>query len=80
MTQTELLPVIVILAAVVSLFAAVGISSVNAQNMTGNETGGNMTNATAGGNMTNATAGGNMTNATAGGNMTSPSPLLPPVK
>ncbi len=55
----------------VSLFAAVGISSANAQNVTGNATGGNMT---------NATAGGNMTNATAGGNMTSPSPLLPPVK
>ena len=52
MTQTKLLPVIFFLAAIVSLFAAVGISSVNAQNMTGNATGGNMTNATAGGNMT----------------------------
>ena len=63
------LPIIVILAAIVSLSAAVGISSVNAQNMTGNQTGGNMTagNMTAGANMTNATAGG-------AGNMTSPTP------
>jgi hypothetical protein len=73
MTRKWTLPIIVILAAVVSLSAAVGISSVNAQNMTGNQTGGNMTNATAGGNMTNATAGG-------GANMTSPSPILPPIK
>jgi hypothetical protein len=40
---------IVILATVVSLSAAVaGVVSVNAQNMSGNATGGNMTNATAG--------------------------------
>jgi hypothetical protein len=65
-TQKCTLPVVVILAAILSLFAAVGISSVNAQNMTGNATGGNMT------------AGGNMTNATAGpSNMTSPTPVAP---
>lgn len=44
-----------VLAAVISLFAAIGISSANAQTMMGNETGTNMTN------MSNATMGGNMT-------------------
>jgi hypothetical protein len=47
-----LLPVLV---AVVSLFAAIGVSSASAQSMMGNETGSNMTS------MSNATTGGNMT-------------------
>jgi hypothetical protein len=70
-TQKYTLAIVAILAAIVSLSAAVGINSVTAQNMTGNETGGNMTAAT---NMTNATAGGNMTDT---GNMTvtSPTPI-----
>ena len=47
---------VAIFAAVVSLAAAVEVAPVNAQNMTGNATGGNMTNATAaGGNMTSST-------------------------
>jgi hypothetical protein len=45
-------------AAVVSLIAAIGISSANAQTMMGNETGTNMTSAT---NMSNTTVGGTMT-------------------
>jgi hypothetical protein len=45
-------------AAVVSLIAAIGISSANAQTMMGNETGTNMTSAT---NMSNTTMGGTMT-------------------
>jgi hypothetical protein len=67
MSKPKVLPVIVTLAAIISIFAAARISTVNAQNMTGNQTGGNMT----AGNMT---AGTNMTNATAGsaGNMTTP--------
>jgi hypothetical protein len=71
MTQKHTLLILAILAAIVSLSAAVGINSVTAQNMTGNETGGNMTAVT---NMTNATAGGNMTDT---GNMTTtfPTPL-----
>ena len=44
-----------VLAGVVSLFAAIGISSANAQVMMGNETGTNITS------MSNATMGGNMT-------------------
>lgn len=68
--QEQIFLAIGILAAIVSLSAAfvlaAGMASVNAQNMSGNATGGNMT---AGGNMTNATAGG--------GNMTSP-PLTSP--
>jgi hypothetical protein len=47
--------VLPVLVAVVSLFGAIGISSANAQTMMGNETGTNMTN------MSNATMGGNMT-------------------
>ncbi|HEX9320009.1 MAG TPA: hypothetical protein VF884_13835 [Nitrososphaeraceae archaeon] len=68
-TKSKVLPAIVTLAAIISLFAAAGSGIVNAQNMTGNQTGGNMTagNMTAGANMTNATAGG-------AGNMTSPTP------
>jgi hypothetical protein len=65
MSTQKFLPVIIVLAATMSLFAAGAIvSSVSAQNMTGgNMTGGNMT----GGNMTGGNmTGGNMT----GGNMT----------
>jgi uncharacterized protein YjbI with pentapeptide repeats len=59
MMRKEIIFIFPILAAVIpSLTAAIGVTSDNAQNLTGNETGGNMT----GGNMT----GGNMT----GGNMT----------
>jgi len=47
--------ILLVLAAVVSLFAAIGVSSANAQSMMGNETGSNMTS------MSNATMGGNMT-------------------
>jgi hypothetical protein len=71
--REQILLVIAILSAIVSTSAVVGMASVNAQNMTGNATGGNMTNATAGvGNMTNATAGV--------GNMTSPSPSPTPTQ
>ncbi len=71
MTLKRTIPVIIALAAVISLFAALEISSVNAQNITGNETGGNMT---AGGNMTNTTAGGNMTSPLAPTTTPSPTP------
>lgn len=64
--RKQIFLVIGILAAIVSLSGVAGLTEVNAQNMSGNVTGGNMT---AGGNMTNATAGG--------GNMTSP-PLTSP--
>jgi hypothetical protein len=69
--RKQLVLIIPILAAVIGMFAIVGLNSVNAQNMSTPET--NMTggNATMGGNMTsgNATMGGNMTAPT---NMTSP--------
>ena len=63
--KKQLVLIIPILAAMIGMFAIVGLSSANAQNMSTPET--NMT----GG---NATMGGNMTsgNATMGGNMTSP--------
>jgi hypothetical protein len=55
MTRKQIFLMIAIFAAIVSLPAAVEVAPVNAQNMTGNATGGNMTNATAaGGNMTSS--------------------------
>ena len=69
--RKQLVLIIPILAAMIGMFAIVGLNSVNAQNMSTPET--NMTggNATMGGNMTsgNATMGGNMAGPT---NMTSP--------
>jgi hypothetical protein len=69
--RKQLVLIIPLLAAMIGMFAIVGLNSVNAQNMSTPET--NMTggNATMGGNMTsgNATMGGNMTAPT---NMTSP--------
>ena len=53
--RRQVVIVLPVLVAVVSLFGAIGISSANAQTMMGNETGTNMTN------MSNATMGGNMT-------------------
>ncbi len=69
--KKQLVLIIPILAAMIGMFAIVGLSSVNAQNMSTpemNMTGG--TNATMGGNMT----GGNATNENMTGptNMTSP--------
>ena len=71
MMKKEIIFIFPILAAAISaLTAAIGVTSVNAQNLTGNETrtGGNMT----GGNMTGVTVSGviNMTNFTVSGNMT----------
>ena len=69
MMRKEIIFIFPILAAVISsLTAAIGVTSVNAQNLTGNETGENMT----GGNMTGGTVSGviNMTNFTVSGNMT----------
>jgi len=69
--RKQLVLIIPLIAAMIGMFAIVGLNSVNAQNMSTPET--NMTggNATMGGNMTsgNATMGGNMTAPT---NMTSP--------
>jgi hypothetical protein len=69
--RKQLVLIIPLLAAMIGMFAIVGLNSVNAQNMSTPET--NMTggNATMGGNMTggNVTMGGNMTVPT---NMTSP--------
>ena len=67
--RKEIIFIFPILAAVISaLTAAIGVTSVDAQNLIGNETGGNMT----GGNMTGVTVSGviNMTNFTVSGNMT----------
>ena len=63
--KKQLVLIIPLIAAMIGMFAIVGLNSVNAQNMSTPET--NMT----GG---NATMGGNMTsgNATMSGNMTSP--------
>jgi len=58
MMRRQVVFILPVLAAVVSLLAAIGISSANAQTMMGNETGTNMTSAT---NMTNTTMGGTMT-------------------
>ncbi len=58
MMRRQVVLILPVLAAVVSLFAAIGVSSANAQTMMGNETGTNMTSTT---NMSNATMGGNMT-------------------
>ena len=58
MMRRQVVFILPVLAAMVSLFAAIGISSANAQTMMGNETGTNMTSAT---NMTNTTMGGTMT-------------------
>ena len=58
MMRRQLVLILPVLAAVVSLFAAIGVSSANAQTMMGNETGTNMTSTT---DMSNATMGGNMT-------------------
>ena len=58
MMRRKVIFILPALAAVVSLFAAIGISSANAQTMMGNETGTNMTGAT---NMSNTTMGGTMT-------------------
>ena len=69
MMRKEIIFIFPILAAVISaLTAAIGVTSVDAQNLIGNETGGNMT----GGNMTGVTVSGviNMTNFTVSGNMT----------
>jgi len=69
--RKQLVLIIPLLAAMIGMFAIVGLNSVNAQNMSTPET--NMTdgNATMGGNMTsgNANMGGDMTAQT---NMTSP--------
>ena len=67
--RKEIIFILPVLAAVISaLTAAIGVTSVDAQNLIGNETGGNMT----GGNMTGVTVSGviNMTNFTVSGNMT----------
>ena len=58
MMRRQVVFILPALAAVVSLFAAIGISSANAQIMMGNETGTNMTSTT---NMSNTTMGGTMT-------------------
>ena len=55
MMRRQVVFILPVLVAVVSLFAAIGVSSANAQSMMGNETGSNMTS------MTNATMGGTMT-------------------
>ena len=74
MMRKEIIFIFPILAAVISaLTAAIGVTSVDAQNLTGNETGGNMTGGNmTGGNMTGVTVSGvvNMTNFTVSGNMT----------
>jgi len=59
MMRRQVVFILPVLVAVVSLFAAIGVSSANAQSMMGNETGSNMTSATMGGNMTTPE---NMTN------------------
>ena len=46
MMRRQVVFILPVLAAVVSLLAAIGISSANAQTMMGNETGTNMTSAT----------------------------------
>ena len=58
MMRRQVVFILTVLAAVLSLLAAIDISSANAQTMMGNETGTNMTSAT---NMTNTTMGGTMT-------------------
>lgn len=55
MMRRQVVFILPVLVAVFSLFAAIGVSSTNAQSMMGNETGSNMTS------MSNATMGGNMT-------------------
>ena len=55
MMRRQVVFILPVLVAVVSLFAAIGVSSANAQSTMGNETGSNMTS------MSNATMGGNMT-------------------
>ena len=55
MMRRQLVFILPVLVAVVSLFVAIGVSSANAQSMMGNETGSNMTSGT------NANMGGNMT-------------------
>ena len=55
MMRRQLVFILPVLVAVVALFAAIGVSSANAQSMMGNETGSDMTS------MSNATMGGNMT-------------------
>jgi 3-oxoacyl-(acyl-carrier-protein) synthase len=55
MMRRQVVLILPVLVAVVSLFAAIGVSSANAQSMMGNATGSNMTS------MSNATTGGNMT-------------------
>ena len=74
MMRKEIILIFPILAAVISLLtAAIGVTSVDAQNLTGNETGGNMTGGNmTGGNMTGGNMTGviNMTNFTVSGNMT----------
>jgi hypothetical protein len=55
MMRRQVVLILPVLVAVVSLFAAIGVSSANAQSMMGNETGSNMTS------MSNVTTGGNMT-------------------
>ena len=58
MMRRQVVFILPVLAVVVSLLVAIGISSANAQTMMGNETGTNMTSAT---NMSNTTMGGTMT-------------------
>lgn len=70
--RKEIIFILPILAAIISALTA-AIGSINAQNMTGNETGGNMVGRNmTGGNMTGVSVSGvtNMTNATVSGNMT----------
>ena len=55
MMRRQVVFILPVLAAVVSLFAAIDVSLANAQSMMGNETGSNMTS------ISNATMGGNMT-------------------
>ena len=55
MMRRQVVFILPVLVAVVSLFAAIGVGSANAQSMMGNETGSNMTS------MSNTTMDGNMT-------------------
>ena len=76
--RKEIIFIFPILAAVISvLTATIGVTSVDAQNLIGNETGGNMTGVTVSGviNMTNFTVSGNMTGTSL--NLTTPTTPSP---
>lgn len=70
MMRREVVVILPVLAAVVSLIVAIGVSSGNTQTLMGNQT---ETKMTAASNMTNATMGGNMTGSA---NMTNSSTLM----